>query len=60
MSIEEIILVELEGIAKTIFEYTSDNYIRSYAKQLEKINYPDEKLKLVLLSKRLGCVQDKY
>ena len=53
MKIEEIMNVELEGITKTIHEYTTDNYIRSYSKQLEKILYPVEKEKLRLIVKRL-------
>ncbi len=53
MRIEEVVLLELEGISKTIYEYTTDNYIRSYTKQLERINYPTDKNKLVLLVDRL-------
>jgi len=53
MKIEEIVKVELEGITKTIHEYTTDNYIRSYSKQLEKISYPAEKDKLRMIVKRL-------
>lgn len=53
MKIEEIVSLEVEGITKTIYEYTTDNYIRSYSKQLENISYPVEKNKLKLIVKRL-------
>lgn len=53
MKIEEIVTVEIEGITKTIYEYTTDNYIRSYTKQLERITYPDEKDKLKMIVTRL-------
>ena len=53
MKTEEIVNIELEGITKTIHEYTTDNYIRSYSKQLERISYPAEKDKLRMIVKRL-------
>jgi hypothetical protein len=53
MSINEILMVELEGLSSTIQQYSNDNYIISYAKQLMNIKYPEESLKLTLLVKRI-------
>lgn len=39
MNIDEIIEVELEGISKTICGYTSDTFIRSYAKKILEVDY---------------------
>jgi len=53
VSIAEIVQVEVEGLSQTICEYTSDNYISSYAKQLLLLKYPDDKKKMSLLVDRL-------
>lgn len=53
MSVEEIVRFELKALSKTVREYTTDNYIASYAEQLTTINYPDEKDSLIGLIDRL-------
>jgi len=53
MSLEQIIQVELLALSKTIREYTTDNYIRSYAEQIESINYPEDKEKFQILVRKL-------
>jgi len=53
MSVEEIVRFELKALSKTVKEYTTDNYIASYAEQLATINYPEEKDNLILLIDRL-------
>lgn len=53
MSIENIISLELEGLSKTIKEYSTDNYIISYANQLISVDYPKETVKFSLLVNKL-------
>ena len=53
MSLEQIIQVELSALSRTIREYTTDNYISSYAEQIAQVNYPQEKDKLLLLIEKL-------
>ena len=53
MSVEEIMLLELDGLKKTICDYTTDNYINSYADQLAKLHYPEDEKKFNLLVKRI-------
>ncbi|MFK5883475.1 MAG: hypothetical protein QM489_03940 [Candidatus Izemoplasma sp.] len=53
MSVEEIVLLELDGLKKTICDYTTDNYINSYADQLTKLHYPEDKRKFNLLVERI-------
>lgn len=53
MEINEIVLLELEGIAKGIYEYTTDYYIRSYTKKLLDVKYPEDEELLYLLVLRL-------
>jgi len=52
-TIEEIVLLELGALSKTIKEYSTDNYIVSYAEQLRVIKYPEEKEKMIILVTRL-------
>ena len=49
MSIIDILDLEGEAISKTICEYTTNNFIRSYATKLSKIKYPEEKEKLTYI-----------
>ncbi|MBN2605273.1 MAG: hypothetical protein JXR62_05530 [Bacilli bacterium] len=51
--LKDIVLLELDGLSKTICEYTTDNYITSYAKQLSLIIYPKDKEKLIILVDKL-------
>ena len=53
MNIDEIIELELEGIIKTICDYTSDTFVRSYAKKLGEINYKKDPLLFMKLVERL-------
>lgn len=53
MSLEQIIQVELIALSKTIREYTTDNYIQSYAEQISRINYPEDKEKFYILVMKL-------
>lgn len=57
MTIEEIIRIELEGISQTIIQYTNDNFIKSYAKQILSIEFPREKQ---LLEKLVNYLVDWY
>jgi len=53
MDIKELIQIEIPALSKTICEYSTDNYITSYAKQLMEIEYPREQDRLGLLVERL-------
>jgi hypothetical protein len=53
MSIDEIITFDLPAISKTIREYTTDNFIQSYASQLLEVRYPQEQQRLYILVTRL-------
>lgn len=53
MNIEEIMMFELEGLKKTICDYTTDNYIVSYTNQLSKLKYPEDSKKLHILSQKI-------
>jgi hypothetical protein len=57
MNIEEIIRIELEGISQTIIQYTNDNFIKSYAKQLLGVEFPKDKQ---LLEKLVNYLVDWY
>jgi hypothetical protein len=54
MELKDIFILEIEGLSKTICDYTTDNYITSYAKRLEKLNYPEDKDHICLIIKRLN------
>lgn len=51
--IEEIMELEKEGISKTIIQYTRDNFVKSYAEQFVKCEYPKDKKLIKLLADRL-------
>lgn len=53
MTIDEIITFDLPAISKTIREYTTDNFIQSYAAQLLDVRYPQEQQRLYILVSRL-------
>ena len=43
MDIEDIMILEIEGITSTIKDYTRNNFVLSYARKLENLSYPDDK-----------------
>ncbi|MBU1020618.1 MAG: hypothetical protein KJ847_05335 [Firmicutes bacterium] len=51
--IEEIMQFEIKAVSKTILEYTTDNFVTSYAEQIVTLKYPDQKHDLVQLIDRL-------
>ena len=53
MNIEDIMLLEIEGITNTIKDYTRDNFVISYAKRLKDLSYPDDKSLINKLSIKL-------
>lgn len=53
MKIEELIYLELEGLTKTIREYTRDNFIISYSTKLCELTFPKDKKKMNILSSKL-------
>ena len=53
MSIEELLYLEIEGLTKTIKEYTRDNFIISYSSKLNNLDFPEDKTKINLISKKL-------
>lgn len=57
--IDEIIQFDLPAIAKTIKEYSTDNFIQSYADQLLQIRYPSETQRMYVLVGRLLAWYDE-
>lgn len=53
MKIEELLYLELEGLTKTINEYTRDNFIISYSSKLCELKFPEDKIKMNILSCKL-------
>ena len=53
IGIEEIVQFELKALSKTICEYSTDNYISSYAEQIAGISFPEDRNKLVILIDKL-------
>ena len=53
MNIENIVNVEFPALSRTIRDYTTDNYISSYAEQIASIQYPTEETKLLILIDKL-------
>ncbi len=53
MKIEELLYLEVEGLTKTINEYTRDNYVISYSSKLTKLNFPKDKKMINLISGKL-------
>ena len=60
MSIEEIFMIEIEGLSKTIRDYTTDNYIVSYAQKLEQLSYPEDRQRIILIINRLKEWYEEY
>ena len=42
MGIEEILILEIEGLINTIKDYTRENYIISYSNKLKELSYPKD------------------
>jgi hypothetical protein len=57
--IDEIIQFDLPAIVKTIKEYSTDNFIQSYADQLLQIRYPSETQRMYVLVGRLLAWYDE-
>ena len=53
MSTEQMIRIEMEGLCETIIQYSNDNYIISYAKQLRNTSYQEDKEIFLILIERL-------
>ena len=53
MSTEQMIRIEMEGLCETIIQYSNDNYIISYAKQLRNTSYHEDKEIFLILIERL-------
>lgn len=53
MKIEDIMLIEIEGITNTIIDYTRDNFILSYAKKLHNLSYPNDKYLINKITEKL-------
>lgn len=53
MKIEDILYLELDGLTKTIMEYTRDNYIISYSQKLCKLKFPEDKTRINTISGKL-------
>lgn len=58
-AIDEIVQFDLPAISKTIKEYSTDNFILSYADQLLEIRYPGETQRMYVLVGRLLSWYDK-
>lgn len=53
MNIEDILLLEIEGVTNTIIDYTRDNFVLSYAKRLGNLSYPDDRLLINKVTSKL-------
>ena len=53
MTIEDILFFEREGVINTINDYTRENYVRSYTELLRKLEYPNDKNKMIKVCYRL-------
>ncbi len=54
MRIDKEIQIEVEGLSKTITQYTSDNFIKSYAMKIQMVDLEtDKELFIILVAKLL-------
>lgn len=53
MSTKKMIRIEMEGLCETIIQYSNDNFIISYAKQLRNTSYQEDKEIFLILIERL-------
>lgn len=54
MEIKNIFEIEVEGMCKTIIQYTNDEYVKSYAHKLMELEYPKDKSVIKMLVDRLS------
>ncbi len=59
MGLNELFKLEKEGIGTTIHNYTTDNFVKSYSKQLMELRYPEDKELLKVIIHRLLEWYDK-
>lgn len=59
MELRELFLIEIDGITKTIKDYTTDNFVISYADKLQQLNYPKDNEQIGLICTRLKDWYDK-
>jgi len=53
MRVNEIVQLELKALSKTICEYSTDNFIVSYAEQIKDVEYPEDLDTMTILIDRL-------
>lgn len=53
MGIQELFSLEIEGITKTISEYSTNHFINSYTKQVMQLSLPNDKEKIRVIVSRL-------
>lgn len=53
MSLENEMIIEIEGLSKTIIQYTNDTYIRSYASRIQNLDFVRQREILVILIEKL-------
>ena len=53
MEVKDLLCLEHEGLAETIFDYTTEKYIRSYVKKLGSLNYPKDRDLMIIVVNRL-------
>ena len=53
MELKELFLIEIDGITKTITDYTTDNFVISYANKLQQLKYPEDNEQIQLICTRL-------
>ncbi|MCK4551906.1 MAG: hypothetical protein KAU02_03240 [Tenericutes bacterium] len=51
--IRQIIAFELDGISKTIKQYSTDDFIVSYTNQLQGKKYPQDDKSIIFLTKKI-------
>jgi hypothetical protein len=57
--INQILKFQVKAISKTICDYTTDNFIRSYAEQLVTLQFPQDKEGIQFLVTKLVDWYDK-
>jgi len=60
MKMENEVFLEIEGVAKTIIQYTNDLFIRSYATKIQSISVEeDNEIFFALVSKLVEWYQEE-
>lgn len=49
MEINDILDIQVDALAKTVCDYSTNNYIRNYATKLKELHYPEDRRKLNVL-----------